>query len=303
MLCAVGSFAYAKEKGYEFFVDWTDIGYSDNGENAFEVIFERPKIQNNIKEGFSIYPEVWNGNMDMDVDRLMFKYGDDNLDNVKRVMRKYSVEFYDEPQWADVYIRVSYSDDLHKINRKKYGFAKSLFFGEKKYQKLIKEIFFENFEIRRDIIDLVEKFCEEKFTGHAVGVHVRYSDMMLPYEKYINIIKKAKNADTIFLATDNSDIISFFRETFGEKVKFVDKWLPDPGVPLHRNRLNVSRSENLKNAFCDLMILSRCNSLLIDSRSSFGMMAKIISMADENNIIDVAPIKHKLKRNLKRMFF
>ena len=138
-------------------------------------------------------------------------------------------------------------------------------------------------------------------SGRTLGVHVRGTDFRRNYkghpvavttQEYLEAaVKMAEqyHFDRIFLATDDSNAVRIFQDTFGEKVSFYQDVVRSEGNetvmrsesdrPLHHYQLGL---EVLRDAYT----LAACNALLAGkSQVSFG--ARVLAGAAGNEYENV----------------
>ena len=91
---------------------------------------------------------------------------------------------------------------------------------------------------------------------------------------------------TIFLATDNLEVQRRFQNEFAN-VKAMPKWFSPAGGSIHRSRMAVDRMENGIAALTDMYLLSKCDYLIIDEHSSFGLVASWLSHIPWSRVYNV----------------
>ncbi|MDE6495685.1 MAG: hypothetical protein K2L30_05555 [Duncaniella sp.] len=110
------------------------------------------------------------------------------------------------------------------------------------------------------------------FKKNTVGLHIRRTDNVMsrrysPTSLFIDEINKelALNPDTLFyLASDDTEIKKEFKEKFGDHI-IVSTLSSDRGS-----------SQGIKDAFTELLVLSRCRLLLGSWWSSYSMSAPLL---------------------------
>ena len=94
----------------------------------------------------------------------------------------------------------------------------------------------------------------------------------------------------LFLATDNSDIVELVRERYGSgRVLMTPKWYPTPGQSIHYARGCPDRLEGAREALLDIYLLGSADWLVIDERSSFGYVARLLFRGSRARIRNVDP--------------
>lgn len=131
-------------------------------------------------------------------------------------------------------------------------------------------------KIRKDILDISDKFVKDNFTGkRVIGVHVRGTDRggdlawyakVKPEEAFGLYIKEIKNrfpVDLVYVATDDIKFISFFKfyRDIRDKIIYRKTIRSVDRRPIHLNK-NLSGKERVQSgidALVDALILSKCD--------------------------------------------
>lgn len=171
---------------------------------------------------------------------------------------------------------------------------------QRKYIKLNKSAYD---EINSSIEDLIGK-------KKVVGVHARGADSKLPYNRhplpvsiieYIGETRKAMkkiNADYVFLATDDNEILTAFEGVFKDKLLYYKEVERSSGTRMncygesgrdnHRYRLGLEIVR-------DVYTLSLCNGLVC-GRSYVAYTARILKKSYEQEYEEIRCINTKLRR-------
>ena len=145
-----------------------------------------------------------------------------------------------------------------------------------KYAKKLKPLK----DIQNKIDNIVTNLNIDKIK--YLGVHVRVKDGGHPKNNVNTLINKVqiflnKNPDwKIYLATDSLDIEKKICNKFPNKVCY----MKNPFGKKYKDKVK-NNLYGLKNAICELFILSKCNKLLGTKKSSFSVLAWLLSNLNE----------------------
>lgn len=122
-----------------------------------------------------------------------------------------------------------------------------------------------------------------QFARRMIGVHVRKTfekggaSRHLDQATVFAVLDRLAVDDGvgIFLATDNRDVETVFRERY-PRVVSASKWFGTPGVALHFDGQAPDKTQLAIEALVDLYLLSACDALLHPSESSFSRVAAVI---------------------------
>lgn len=297
ILALLDGILYSQITGRKLIVDWSDRYYSSDQSNSFQKLFSKPnlaKIQQ-LPNTLSVYPRVWQGYLDEEVVKFVQKKHGIRMANPWHFInpmfwQKFSVNFKKIDYTEDVLVRWSFYSEIHKFRRyfQDSSFCCSTLSDEAILCKIAKE----NLVLSQEIQAEVDTFRQQHFgCSTVVGAHVRYTDRKTSLSRYYNIldcILKANPEALIFLATDNQSVQKAFRSVYGDKkVMSTSKWYPTSGS-LHKNPECPDQLQNGVEALIDMYLLSSCNYLIFDERSTFGYIAKLLSNAPEYNVFDVS---------------
>jgi hypothetical protein len=105
--------------------------------------------------------------------------------------------------------------------------------------------------------------------GKTLGVHVRRTDHSaeippVPLKRYFRVIDKlVSEYDTLFLATDDANVVQAFRSRYGDKLRVNDVIRSDGALPLHRDRRIQTRRELGREVLTDCLCLAACDKLIL----------------------------------------
>jgi len=174
------------------------------------------------------------------------------------------------------------------------------------YTKLDKRLILRNIIKSKMVLQssLTKQIAEIKsslWSSQVIGVHVRFTDRKVNldlYDKPIkNMLKRMPQA-SIFLATDNHEIVTHFKKKY-QRVISTEKWFPGDDEVLHQNNSCPDKVQNGMEALIDMYLLAECNALIFPGHSTFSWIASILSNASADNLVDVT--KYNIIIQLKRL--
>jgi hypothetical protein len=293
MQCVATALAYARITSRRMIIDWRDPIYSDDGRNAFGMYFIRPdsgSLENLCDSSLSIVPATWSGHLDEPALEFM--------------RRKEGASASDPAFWCSYTIdlrRMDYCEDVavfwspfDLIDDLRKNFAGELASWRcMNRQDILRSLFKQEFVPVASVTEQVKSFQADEFRTPVIGIHVRFTDK----RSHLGAIKKrlvkllrSHPGATIFLATDSLEIQKKFQGEFAN-VKVIPKWFSPAGRTIHRSPLAASRTENGKAALVEMYLLSKCDYLIIDEHSSFGMAAAWLSNIPWSRIYNVRLVR------------
>ncbi|MBC1274727.1 hypothetical protein GNF10_01700 [Nostoc sp. UCD121] len=302
-LALLDSILYAQLTNRKIFVDWSDEVYSNNRSNVFPEFFNLHNVTqaSEIPSTESVYPSFWKNSLDKSVNEVLLSYESPNdlRYNNPKIWAKYTTNMSRIDYSEDILIRWSYVIETYKLRRHFLGdFA---YLQNLSNETILKKIIRENLSLQPNIEAIIKKTVDSSFEDIVIGVHVRYTDRKTsknPYFKFVDKILEKHPKSLIFLATDNPAVEDSFREKY-TNVLVTDKWYPASGSSLHQNPECPDRFENGVQALIDIYLLSKCNYLIYNKASTFGVVAKLISDIPETNTIDTS--EYTLKGKVKNL--
>ena len=126
--------------------------------------------------------------------------------------------------------------------------------------------------LKQEVVDIVEAYISDNFSGETLGVHIRGTDAANGYEgrtspsleklhlKIDNWLSARKNG-TIFLATDDLNAMNRLSATFGRRLHFRECLRSDDGNSIHGHYDNGQQGSGYQkglDVLIDSLILSRC---------------------------------------------
>ncbi|MGK7946317.1 MAG: nodulation protein NodZ [Microcystaceae cyanobacterium] len=308
ILAACTTLLYSRISNRKFLIDWRDDSYSNGQGNSFPTFFDCfsplyvKEMPPSILNGNSIYPKLWNGNLEQTFGGLRAQL---NMKGYQDMSFDVSQRDYD----SDVLVFCAYTHKIRAMN--------SLFTGEFEYlseletNDILRSIL-RQIKLKGHIYEAIQRYKETHFGFPTIGVHVRNTDMKISPEILINKVKTVLSntqGEKIFLATDAKDTIDLFRDAFGDRVITTEKWFAPNGERLHQNWDQCpDREQNGIEALTDMYLLAECDRLVFSSQSTFGVVASLLSKAEKKHLYDVrnnaqnknliTRIHNKLRKNI-----
>jgi hypothetical protein len=295
---------YAQLSQRQLVVDWRDGSYCNSGDNLFFRYFDCPVAQSVevLPLTDSIYPAVWTHRLHRSLGSLRQELG---LKGYADMSFDVSRLDYDE----DIIVLSAYTHKIHAMRPLFTGEARR--FARLTGREILMSILQENLFLKDEIAQKVEKFKQEHFEGHMIGVHIRYSDMKVPLpevESYLRSVVVSVQSRypkfEIFVATDSQEVLLSFEEKFPNVIS-IHKWFSASGKRLHQNPEECQDLvQNGIEALMDLYLLAACDSLVFASRSSFSFLASLLMTNPNHRCYDIDRNKSLIKRvelKLKRI--
>jgi hypothetical protein len=139
-----------------------------------------------------------------------------------------------------------------------------------------------------DFLSYVNKFSVENRLSEAVGVHVRAwvddpvrNALLFSIEDYTIEMDKYERDRLFFVSSDSEDVIKYLRSRYPSRI------LSNGDVFKERHISNQSNPFAMTNALLDLLMLSRCPTMIGTYQSTFTEAAWWLSEQDQNLIIPI----------------
>jgi hypothetical protein len=300
----LSSILYADLTGRKLSIDWTDkLFYGLNGRNGFTELFDAPHVDEAepIWDCDSVAPVTWRGNLRRSADEFMHERenGREEPDNCHRIAAKYTIDLGCLNYPERVAIRWAWDDELWRLRPHLKGAyaAWAELSDEEILRKLASGLVFAPIVLRR-----AEEFRKREFGPVTIGMHIRYTDRKNSYAKYHSIasrIMRNHPAASVFLATDNKAVEDDLRGRYPHLIA-TPKWYAPSGTPLHRTRECPDALERAAEALIEMYLLSRCDYLIYNSTSTYGVMARLFSQVPPERVWNTAPKLVSGLRKLKR---
>jgi hypothetical protein len=310
LLNLLGGILYAKITDRKLIVEWNDIAYSDTQLNIFPELFILKDVDQaaELPDTNSVLPQTWQGNLDKTVEELLIVHGVNQKEKEYLIVgpifwRKYTVDVARIDYSETILLKWSYFSEIHKLRRHfnhKFDYLKNM-----DDREILRNLSRNHLCLQPHIQAVIDSFKNQKFATKNIGVHIRHTDRKNSFDQYPKIIDKFLIDEpdaSIFLATDNRDVQTFFKQKYGAKIIFTEKWFPDhknSSAQLHWHPDCPDKLANAIQALIDMYLLASCNYLVCDRTSTFAVVAELISDIPESNVIDTS--RNSPKRQLKKL--
>ena len=156
-----------------------------------------------------------------------------------------------------------------------------------------------NFYIQKYIIlkpniqELFDNFSKKVQKHNTLGVHIRKTDKNSPhlhgdplsslpldnntYKKYIDFLIKRDSYDKIFLITDDSDTLTYFKNIYNKKLIYTDAFRSTGICSIHESYKNISGYKKGLDVLIESLTLSKCN-FLLRSTSNVSSTAQFFNL-------------------------
>jgi hypothetical protein len=283
IVCAV---AYCLMTGRTLHVDWSDFMYSDAGENVFPRLF---KIQglpfcHRLPRTEDVYPEFWRPFLHTDA--LIEQFGIDHHDPA--VMELTRIDLRRRYEHA---VTALWSYDLAPLRAALPQIREQLpRFGGLDADAVCGEIMKTHVLPRPIVARRVEDFASRRFHGPMIGVHIRHTDLCMPFDETVAAVKKIQKAmpAKVFLATDSQPVERAMAALFGDDLVAMPKGYPQNGGHLHCHRVEgQSNFEKALDAAVEMYLLARCDAIVRYARSSFAQISGYCSNLAPERLVSV----------------
>jgi hypothetical protein len=284
MRCALTGILYARLTGRKLIIDWSDDTYSQDGSNVFHRFFQCSLCgpTDEIPATDSIRPSVWRGHLHECVRNMKKPYR-----NNTEFWQATSIDLTKLDYQEDIVVLWTFDQRMNLLRDHFTGAFEQ--FAQASTEAIVSKLLREDLRLHPQIRERVEQFKSDNFSKKTVGVHVRYTDhrvRLWAILKKLNTLLQHEPELQIFLSTDNVQIKNLFEESYPGVIS-TPHWYPTAGRRLHGipNRLDLI--ENGIDALVDLYLLAECDSLIIDTSSSFSYLAKVLTKTANSHIFDV----------------
>lgn len=307
---------YAKLSNRILHVDWKDTAYGDGTINLFNELFSLKSVPfvYVLPDVNSIYPPAWKNRLYLSFNDIRAADGaaiDGSDWNRQEAIERYSTDLGKLNYEEEVLVMWDF-DQIEKLAPYfQNGHPNALSLDSFALQsRILKENICVGGDVQQQVNSFVNNYFAERY---VIGIHVRHTKesqlarLTPSVEQYIDAIglalKDACDAK-IFLATDNRLILQIFENTFGqEKVVNINKWFPEIGDSIHKNLSCPDPVRAAKDALIDLVLLSRCNKLIVLHNSSFSILARMWSDLREEDITVLFPKSPLTTKIRSKLFF
>jgi hypothetical protein len=272
-------------------VDWRDPFYSPGERDAFHelLVLDAPSLEpESLPDTDSVRPSVWRGMLHESASAMRRR-----LNVPARAPRGWvplcvDLARIDHPEHVLVF--TCYHEQIDPLRRFMTGALAEL--RRLPTDEILRRLWAETLSLASPLQERVDTFRRAFLDGRpSVGVHVRASDRRTRRGAIEATVARLITADArrrIVLATDNADVLRDFSARFRDVVS-IDKWYPPAGEPMHGHPGRPDPIRDAADALVDLSLLAACDALVVDSRSSFGRLAALRSVARHGGVVDVYP--------------
>lgn len=297
----ITSILYARMTNRTIVVDWSDHAYTTRKENMFFQLFELKNMpyDKQLPESTSVHPNVWEHCLNKTMPEVMA--GDSKL--VKSmgqgIFRKYACDVRKLNYSEDIVIASGYDEEIEDLKPRfasEYAHLKKATKGA-----IANEVFYKHLDLAPPVRNRLEAFKAAHMQGHKfIGIHIRQSDKSISYGWYKKALSEhvERYPDAhIFLATDNRDVEREIDELY-ENVVVLEKWLPAPGVAVHKNTDCPDLEEHAVTALLDICLLAACDYLIFSRTTSFGRLASYISTQPLSQHFDIETYNDQRRKSI-----
>ena len=299
MLAAMTGILFARLMHRRLIIDWSDFTYSNDGTNAFPLLFACPDTDPSlsIPNTNSISPQVWRGRLTKSASEVVGEV-DPSAFTSRRGYRRFScdLDILDQPE--EVLVMWSYTQLIRRARKHFHDDFADL--TNKSDEAILREFLRRTLIPRPEIQAKIKKWRTENFgSGPVIGAHIRFMDTKLPHVPFLKlrtsidsffsaidrIMTKAPTS-VIFLATDNREAQHLVEKRY-PKVIATEKWFPTTGIEMHQNPECPDRLNNAIEALTDMYLLAECDYLVFPSSSTFSYISSLCTNIPRAHIVDV----------------
>jgi hypothetical protein len=278
--------AYARLTGRHLVVDWRDKTYSEDGSNAFPLLFDCPRARPvaTIPSTDSVAPSIWRGHLDASVVQLEHLHPDLGEEFTSRSTIEPRLLAYPE----EVAVLWLYYSALPTLVRR-HPMRTKAEFGSRAPRAIQAALARQELALVDDLRKRVDDFRARHLNGaEVVGVHIRSgrkpASVAAIRARLEDVVRRRPQA-RVFLSTDGSEVLDELGATYPQ-LRSTPHWYPPVGQDAHQNPRCPDRLENGREALVDLHLLAGCDELIIDSTSSFARLAQLLA-GDSTTVHDV----------------
>jgi hypothetical protein len=287
ILCLLTASLYARLSGRKLIVDWRDENYSSGAVNAFHHFFQSPLCApaDQVPETDSVAPPIWRGRLHASAWSMKVRYGSVND---AQGWRPFSIDLGRLDYSEQVAIMWTYSEELDPLIPHLEAASDPLARAER--SAILRTLLSETLTLHPAIRAKVDEFKRGHFKGRTVGVHVRYTDHRTALWATLEAMHRFLERDPacrIFLCTDNIQVKRLFEEKYQSVVSTPHWYASIPGRPLHVGSYRPDPIVAGIEALTDLYLLAQCDELIVDTSSSFGLLATLLANVPRARVCDV----------------
>jgi hypothetical protein len=269
IMCAV---VYCLMTGRQLSVNWSDFMYSDAGENVFPRLF---KIQglpfsHRLPQTDDVYPEFWRPLLHTDA--LIEQFGINHHDPAVMDLTRIDLS----KRYTHT-VAALWSYDLAPLHAALAHIQEHLpRFRGLGPDGICGEIMKTHILPRQVVRQRVEDFASRCFSSPMIGVHIRHTDLRMPFDKAVAAVKSLRKATAakVFLATDNQLVEREMAGIFGENLVVMPKSYPQNGGHMHCHHVEgLTNFEKALDAAVEMYLLARCDAIVRFEPSSFAQIS------------------------------
>jgi hypothetical protein len=284
---------YSQLTGRRMTVDWSDPMYSDEGSNVFFQFFRCPLAHppEELPTTDSVVPAIWRGHTREPVIAMWPLTG---TDNPELRLSRLTIDVASVGYTEDIAVFYAWRHRLGLLRAYHNDWR-----GETLWS-ILRRLYREHLTLHPEIVARVDRFKAEHFLGPTVGVHVRHSDhqsdVKATHARLAELLRQHPHL-RVFLATDNEDVKRDVEQRYAAVIS-TPHWYPPRGETIHLSAERPSRFESGVEALVDLYLLAECDWLVLDTMSSFALLAVFLTEAPPERILDVYRPTHAAHRVL-----
>lgn len=298
ILSAVTGVVIAEITGRTPVIDWRDGMYLPTDVNAYPLLFENPvRLEpaefDHCRE---VAPRIWSGRLAQHPVDLVEEFFPSKHSS-PFVYRRLSIDLADPTVPEDVAVFWSYVPKMARIRRL---CRRSDQFRGHSDDEITLGVLRRYFRPNSHITHAVDRIAD-RWSGPAIGVHVRYTDRKVPLHRIVSALSDLRHSQPdapVFLATDSEEVQDLIMERF-EGVVTIEKEFATGSASLHDDATFDDPIREAENALIDLWTLSRCTWLIHSRNSTFSVAASLIGGVPMERQFDVE--RHDPRLVMKRL--
>jgi hypothetical protein len=282
----------------QLLIDWRDptyTGRSDAAPDLFRELFYSPladPLPDHI-EARSVAPAIWADRLDVPIDIFGIEQ-DPQFHKKFWSFRKLAVSLRRLDYAEEILVFWSWREVMRPLRRYLNEFDGR--YHTMSNASILKDAVKQYLQPNDRINSIVSQFASKHMQGRILGLHIRATDLTAPVEKLLYVarrISRQQDCCGVFCATDNSDVEDRVRQMIPNVVTF-PKQFTKAAVPLHYDPDCKDRVQRATQALVDMLLLSKCSTLVYASRSSFGYVASLFA-THEQALVDVDRFNPKIQ--------
>jgi hypothetical protein len=287
ILSALTGIAYARLTGRGLFIHWNDGRYSDDRSNVFHRFFQSPHCNptDEIPLTDSVRPSIWRGQLHEPAYKLQRRLG---ISTIEEALRQTSVDITRGDYPEDLLVMWTHTEGISALKQRFPAAFEA--FGPATADDILRGLLRRDLVLHPEVRKRVDDFRRASFDGPTVGVHVRYTDHRVRLEAILEQLDRrlwSRPELRVFLSTDSLPIKTMFERRYRSTIT-TPHWYSAEGRAIHRDSGRPDRAETGIEALIDLYLLAECDSLIVDSKSSFAYLARLLTRAPAEQVVDIA---------------